>query len=65
MKIVTKEMGRPFHTMNIWLIPLLVFAWQKSLGVIRADREWIWWVMLPIIFGLWFAFNFKFIKRNR
>lgn len=63
MKITTTKWGRPLHTINLWLIPTLAYIWQKSLGVIRPDREWIWWVGLPIVFSIWMIFNFKIIKK--
>lgn len=64
MQIVKREWARPFTTMNLWLIPTLTYVLQKSVGVIRPDREWIWWVGLPIAFSIWVLVNFKFQKNK-
>ena len=51
MKIIKKEFSKPWATMNIWFIPTIAYVWQKSLDVIIPEREFIWWLILPISLG--------------
>lgn len=62
MKIIKNGWARPLITTNIWFIPSISYAIQKAAGVIRADREWIWWIGLPCVFAVWFIFNFRIVK---
>ena len=64
MQIVRRKGISPFTTMNLWLIPTLTYVLQKSVGAIRPDREWIWFVGLPIVFSIWVLINFKFQKNK-
>lgn len=63
MKIVKRFYGMPIQTMNIWFIPTLAYLWQKSLGSIRPDKEWMWLAIIPAMIVLWFIFNFKIVKK--
>ena len=63
MKIIKRGwMSSPISTLNLWMIPLMFYTIQKYAGVIRPDREWMWWVVIPILFSVWFVYNFKIIK---
>jgi hypothetical protein len=63
MKIIKRGwMSRPISTLNLWMIPLVFYIIQKYAGVIRPYREWMWWVLIPTLFSVWFVYNFKIIK---
>lgn len=63
MKIVKRSwMSSPVYSVNLWAIPLMFYSIQKYVGIIRPDREWIWWVLIPTSFLFWFVINFKVVK---
>ena len=65
MKIVKRSwMSSPLTTTNLWAIPTMFYGIQKSVGVVRSDREWMWWGLISTMFLIWFLFNFKIIKNK-
>lgn len=62
MKLIKRSFANPISTMNIWIIPTLTYALQRSLGMIQADREWNWWFCISLAFLGWMTFNFKVVK---
>jgi hypothetical protein len=46
---------------SMWLIPSAMYAFLKTemIGVMRPDTEWIWWVLIPVMFVVWLAINWK------
>jgi len=48
----------------IWVIPLFSYVLQKSIGITRPDREFIWWIALPSIFLFWALISFR-IKKTK
>lgn len=66
MKIKKRDFTNPLATMNIWFIPTLAYLWQKSLGTIIPNKEWMWSVGIVMTLIIWFVFNFKIvINRNK
>jgi hypothetical protein len=63
MKIERKRILSPFATIQIWLIPTVFYSAQKLAGIKHNDLEWIWWVLIPFMFSIWFFINWK-IKKN-
>jgi hypothetical protein len=63
MKIEKKGHFSPFETIQLWLIPTVFYSAQKIVGVQHNRLEWIWWVLIPGMFTLWFLINWK-IKKN-
>jgi hypothetical protein len=59
MRIIKRNLFSPVTTLNIWFIPTMTYVLQKSLGVINAEKEWYWWVALPLVFSFWLVLNFK------
>ena len=54
--------SEPKGTMNLWLIPTLLYMAQKVGGVSFNQYEWIWWIGIPALMITWFLMNFKVIK---
>jgi len=48
-------------SMTIWLIPTMTYFFGKF-GGITYHREWIWWVIIPVLFLGWLLLNFKIKK---
>lgn len=46
-------------TINIWLIPMLAYIFQKVGGMTFNEYEFIWWIAIPILFSVWLIINFK------
>jgi hypothetical protein len=49
--------------MNVWIIPTFTYMLQKSLGVIKPDKEWYWYVGISFAVLLWLVVNFKIVKK--
>ena len=64
MRIVRRDWVRPTNTMAVWLIPTVAYTLEKLVGVIKPDREWVWWIMLPSVFLVWLVANFRIDKRK-
>jgi hypothetical protein len=64
MKITKRIFANPLLTMNVWIIPTFTYMLQKSLGVIRPDKEWYWYVGISFAVLLWLAVNFKIVKNK-
>ena len=63
MKIERRGLLRPFATVQLWLIPTVFYSAQKLAGIKHNELEWIWWVLIPFMFSVWFFINWK-IKKN-
>lgn len=63
MKIEKKGHFSPFATVHIWLIPTIFYSAQKLAGMKHNDLEWLWWVLIPFMFSIWFFINWK-IRKN-
>ena len=61
---ITKRAGHqsPTGTMTIWLVPIISYLLQKLWGINFKQYECVWWIVIPILFIVWFTFNFKVIK---
>ena len=62
IKIVKREWARPSQSSTIWAIPLMMYIMQKFASVQMNSHEWLWWTVIPALFILWFAINFKIKK---
>jgi hypothetical protein len=50
--------------MWLWLTPTLFYILNKIMfGFIRGS-EWIWYVVIIVLFVLWFNMNFKIVKNK-
>lgn len=63
MKIERRGLMRPFATVQLWLIPTVFYLAQKLAGIKHNELEWLWWVLIPFMFSVWFFINWK-IKKN-
>lgn len=53
----------PVSNMIIFMLPLLTYVTGKMLGVHYNEREWLFPVVIFILFIFWFFINYKFVKR--
>lgn len=58
VKIVKRENGCAICTSTLWLIPTLTYTIGKVGGFIY-HREWIWWVVIPVMVLIWVLLNWK------
>ena len=49
--------------MTLWLIPTLTYTIGK-VGGVEYHREWIWWMVIPVMVLIWGLLNWK-IKNGR
>lgn len=63
MKLVKREEVCAPCTATIWWLPTLTYTLGKFGGA-EYHREWIWWVVLPIVFLIWVLLNWKIEKTN-
>ena len=64
MKIVKRdEWSDPKLSMVIWLIPTMGYLLNKIAGIIIPNREWLWFVTIPMLFMIWFMMNFVITKK--
>lgn len=62
MKIVKREICRPLSTMTLWLIPTFTYTFEKICGIINQNKEWVWWMVIPVMFLIWVSINWKIKK---
>ncbi len=53
----------PMSTTPLWFIPSMTYLIQKVTGVQHNQYEYMWWVVIPIMFVIWFMMNYKIEKR--
>lgn len=64
LKIVKRTIfSNPIGTMTIFLIPLFMYTIGKLLGTEYNEREFLFPLVIGILFVGWFIFNFKFVKK--
>ena len=61
MGIVKRENGCAICTSTLWFIPTMSYIFGK-VGGITYHREWIWWVMIPVMVLIWGLLNWKIKK---
>jgi len=60
-KLVKREKnGSPSATAPMWAIPTFTYVMGKFGGMEFNQFEFIWWVIIPILFLGWLCMNFKF-----
>jgi hypothetical protein len=64
MRITKRSFANPITTINIWIIPTFTYVLQKSLDIIKADKEWYWWLAISLALLGWLTFNFKIVKNK-
>lgn len=47
----------------LWLIPTMMYMFIKFSGMMIQEREWVWWVLIPVMFIAWFSITWKFVKK--
>jgi hypothetical protein len=62
MKIVKRELGCPICTTSLWWVPTITYLIMKINNIISSNREWIWWVVIPVMFLIWVLINWKIKK---
>jgi hypothetical protein len=62
MKIEKRFLVSPMTTINLWLIPTLMYGIGKLLGTEYNEYEYVWWIGIPTLFLAWFILNFKIGK---
>lgn len=55
----------PLISLHMFTIPLLVYGVGKINGVAYNQYEFVWWILIPVLFVLWFFFNFKFALKSK
>lgn len=63
MKIQKREWARPLHTITLFLIPLMTYLIYKISGV-EMKREWLWWIIIPVMIITWGLINFKLSSKK-
>lgn len=63
MRISKKKEVCGFCTASLWWIPSITYLIFKINNVINPNKEWVWWVGIPLMFLLWLMINYK-IKNN-
>ena len=53
MRITKRSFANPITTINIWIIPTFTYVLQKSLDIIKADKEWYWWLAISLALLGW------------
>ena len=53
----------PKLSMYLWIIPTMGYLLNKIAGIIIPGREWIWFVTISMLFGVWFMTNFVITKK--
>lgn len=56
-------MSQPLSNMTLWLIPMMTYLIGK-VGGLTYHREWIWWVVIPVMVLIWVLLNWKIKYRN-
>lgn len=54
----------PLISLQIFLLPLLTYLIGKLNGL-NYDKEYIWWIIIPLLFLIWFFINYKIIKNEK
>jgi len=62
MKIEKRGYHSPAATIQLWIIPIVFYLTQKIAGTKHNELEWLWWVLIPGMFTLWFLINWKIKK---
>lgn len=63
MKLIKRKEVCGICTSSIWFIPLTTYLMVKTIGDNVYEREWVWWILIPILFLFWLTINYK-IKTN-
>lgn len=63
MKIVRRNEHVSIRlTSNLFVMPTMIYIIQKLAGVQHNEYEFIWWIVIPSSFIVWFMLNFKINK---
>lgn len=63
MKINKRKNTNLTNSSMLWLLPTLTYGFQKLNGV-TFHNEYLWWIVIPVLFVIWLLINFKIIKKN-
>ena len=62
MRLVKRSFAsQPLGTITLWLIPTMSYFFMKMNGV-EFHREWVWWVIIPVMVLIWVLLNWKIKK---
>ena len=50
----------PVTNISLWLIPTMTYLMLKYVAQVTFIHEWVWWIVIPVMFTMWFLLNFKF-----
>jgi hypothetical protein len=56
----------PLLSLHMLTIPLLVYGIGKlNCVTYNHQYEFVWWILIPVLFIVWFLFNFKFSLKTK
>lgn len=55
----------PIINISLWLIPTMIYLILKYVACATFINEWLWWVVIPIMFTIWLLHNFKFVTKQK
>jgi FtsH-binding integral membrane protein len=55
----------PLATVNLWVIPTFTYLLLKYVAQATFSHEWVWWIVIPFMFTVWFFINFKIGKKPK
>jgi hypothetical protein len=62
MRLVKRSFAsQPLGSITLWLIPTMSYLFMKMNGV-EYHREWIWWMVIPVMVLIWVLINWKIKK---
>jgi hypothetical protein len=62
MRLVKRSFAsQPLGSITLWLIPTMSYLVMKMNGV-EYHREWIWWMVIPVMVLIWGLLNWKIKK---
>jgi len=64
MKIEKRFLARPMASINLWMIPTLMYGFGKLVGTEYNEYEYVWWIVIPVLFSTWLSLNFKVVKNK-
>lgn len=64
LKIKRTRVCNPFLSLNMVIVPVLVYGLGKMVGIEYNQYEFVWWILIPTLSIFWFFFNFKIVKSD-
>jgi len=61
-KINKRKLSNPKASLSLVLIPLFNYLLLKLLNI-EMHKEYLWFIVIPFMFIIWFFLNFKISKK--